>query len=110
VSLIMFDLDNFKQINDTYGHLIGDEVLKEVARRIKNNVRSGDIVARFGGEEFAVILPKLTAEQAYMIAERIRTEVSSKPIKTEKGDIYITITGGVADYPSKADSAEKLVS
>ncbi|MDK2794694.1 MAG: two-component system, cell cycle response regulator [Caldanaerobacter sp.] len=110
VSLIMFDLDNFKQINDTYGHLIGDEVLKEVARRIKNNVRSNDIVARFGGEEFAVILPKLTAEQAYMIAERIRTEVSSKPIKTEKGDIYVTITGGVADYPSKADSAEKLVS
>ncbi|MDP9750860.1 sensor domain-containing diguanylate cyclase [Thermoanaerobacter pentosaceus] len=110
VSLIMFDLDNFKLINDTYGHLIGDEVLKEVAKRIKNNVRSDDIVARFGGEEFAVILPKLTAEQAYTIAERIRSEVSSKPVKTEKGDIHITITGGVADYPRKADSAEKLIS
>ncbi|HHW57177.1 MAG TPA: sensor domain-containing diguanylate cyclase [Clostridia bacterium] len=110
VSLIMFDLDNFKQINDTYGHLIGDEVLKEVARRIKNNVRSDDIVARFGGEEFTVILPRLTAEQAYMIAERIRNEVSAKPIKTEKGEIYVTITGGVADYPRKADSAEKLIS
>lgn len=110
VSLIMFDLDNFKLINDTSGHLIGDEVLKEVALRIKNNVRSDDIVARFGGEEFAVILPKLTAEQAYMIAERIRNEVSSKPIKTSKGDIYVTISGGVADYPEKADSAEKLIS
>ncbi|HCD09047.1 MAG TPA: GGDEF domain-containing protein, partial [Thermoanaerobacter sp.] len=110
VSLIMFDLDNFKLINDTYGHLVGDEVLKEVAKRIKNNVRSDDIVARFGGEEFAVILPKLTAEQAYMIAERIRNEVLSRPIRTDKGDIYVTITGGVADYPEKADSAEKLIS
>lgn len=71
-------------------------------------MRSDDIVARFGGEEFAVILPKLTAEQAYMIAERIRNEVSSRPIRTDKGDIYVTITGGVADYPEKADSAENL--
>lgn len=110
VSLIMFDIDKFKLINDTYGHLIGDEVLKEIAARIKNTVRGDDIVSRFGGEEFTVILPRLTAEQAYMIAERIRNEVSSKPIKTSKGDLYITISGGVADYPEKAESAEKLVS
>lgn len=110
VSLIMFDLDNFKHINDTYGHLVGDEVLREVAKRIKNNVRDNDIVSRFGGEEFTVILPKLVAEQAYMIAERIRNEISLSPISTSKGDIYITITGGVADYPKKADSAEKLIS
>lgn len=110
VSLIMFDIDKFKLINDTYGHLVGDEVLKEIATRIKNTVRSDDVVSRFGGEEFAVILPRLTAEQAYMIAERIRSEVSSKPIKTSKGDLYITISGGVADYPEKAESAEKLIS
>lgn len=110
VSLIMFDVDKFKQINDTYGHLVGDEVLKEIAVRIKNTVRTDDVVSRFGGEEFAVILPRLTAEQAYMIAERIRNEVSSKPIKTSKGDLYITISGGVADYPEKAESAEKLIS
>lgn len=110
VSLIMLDVDKFKNINDTYGHVIGDAVLREIASRIKRCVRSNDIVARYGGEEFSVILPNLTAEQACVIAERIRYEVSSKPIKTDVGDITITVSAGVADYPNKAESAEKLIS
>ncbi|MEG6566695.1 sensor domain-containing diguanylate cyclase [Thermoanaerobacterium saccharolyticum] len=110
VSLIMLDVDRFKQINDTYGHMVGDTVLREIASRIKNCVRNNDIVARYGGEEFSVILPNLTAEQACVIAERIRYEVSSKPIKTDAGDISITVSAGVADFPNKAESAEKLIS
>lgn len=110
VSLIMLDVDKFKNINDTYGHVIGDIVLCEIASRIKSCVRNNDIVARYGGEEFSVILPNLTAEQACVIAERIRYEVSSKPIKTDVGDITITVSAGVADYPNKAESAEKLIS
>lgn len=110
VSLIMLDVDRFKQINDTYGHMVGDTVLREIASRIKSCVRNNDIVARYGGEEFSVILPNLTAEQACVIAERIRYEVSSKPIKTDAGDINITVSAGVADFPNKAESAEKLIS
>ncbi|HHV73818.1 MAG TPA: GGDEF domain-containing protein [Thermoanaerobacterium sp.] len=110
VSLIMLDVDRFKQINDTYGHMVGDTVLREIASRIKSCVRNNDIVARYGGEEFSVILPNLTAEQACVIAERIRYEVSSKPIKTDEGDINITVSAGVADFPNKAESAEKLIS
>ncbi|SNX54323.1 sensor domain-containing diguanylate cyclase [Thermoanaerobacterium sp. RBIITD] len=110
ISLIMLDVDKFKNINDTYGHMIGDIVLCEIASRIKGCVRGDDIVARYGGEEFSVILPNLVAEQACVIAERIRYEVSSKPIKTDSGDIYITVSAGVADYPHKAESAEKLIS
>ena len=110
VSLIMLDVDRFKQINDTYGHMVGDAVLREIASRIKSCVRNNDIVARYGGEEFSVILPNLTAEQACVIAERIRYEVSSKPIKTDAGDINITVSAGVADFPNKAESAEKLIS
>lgn len=110
VSLIMLDVDRFKQINDTYGHMVGDTVLREIASRIKSCVRNNDIVARYGGDEFSVILPNLTAEQACVIAERIRYEVSSKPIKTDAGDINITVSAGVADFPNKAESAEKLIS
>lgn len=110
VSLIMIDVDKFKNINDTYGHIVGDQVLCEIAERIKKCLRSNDIVSRYGGEEFTVILQNLTAEQAFLVAERIRYEVSSKPIKIGKSNIYITISAGIADYPFRSESAEKLVS
>lgn len=109
VSLIMFDIDHFKQVNDTYGHLVGDEVLKEVAKRIKMNVRENDIVARFGGEEFVVVLPGTRSEEALSVAERIRDVISSSPIASQEGDIYLTISGGIAEFPITAESAEKLL-
>ncbi|MDI6601249.1 MAG: sensor domain-containing diguanylate cyclase [Thermoanaerobacteraceae bacterium] len=109
ISLIMFDIDHFKYVNDSYGHLVGDEALKEVARRIKENVRENDIVARFGGEEFVVILPGLKSNEALLVAERIRNAVSSVPIATQAGNIYLTISGGIAEFPFTAESPEKLI-
>lgn len=109
ISLIMFDVDHFKRVNDTYGHLVGDEALKEVARRIKDNVRENDVVARFGGEEFVVVLPGLKSSDAFLVAERIRNAISSVPISTQAGDIYLTISGGIAEFPFTAESPEKLI-
>lgn len=109
VSLIMIDIDYFKRVNDTYGHLIGDDVLKELANRIKMCMRSDDIVARYGGEEFVVVLPSVDEKQAYNIAERIRVEIESKPFTTAAGELNITVSAGICEYPTKADSLERLI-
>ncbi|WP_159432397.1 sensor domain-containing diguanylate cyclase [Caldanaerobius fijiensis] len=109
VSLIMIDIDYFKRVNDTYGHLIGDDVLKELANRIKMCLRNDDIVARYGGEEFVVVLPAVDEKQAYNIAERIRVEIESKPFNTRIGELNITVSAGVCEYPAKADSLERLI-
>ncbi|MDQ7082186.1 MAG: GGDEF domain-containing protein [Aquificota bacterium] len=68
----MLDLDNFKEINDTYGHLAGDKVLKEIGNILRNYLRAKDVPARTGGEEFTIILPGITKEEALMVAERLR--------------------------------------
>ncbi len=109
VSLIMFDIDHFKKVNDTYGHLVGDAVLKEAAKRIRDNVRDNDIVVRFGGEEFVVVLPGLSGEEAMAVAERIRDAVSASPVVTPTDSVYLTISGGIAEFPVTAESAEKLI-
>lgn len=100
LSLIMMDIDNFKHINDTYGHRVGDLVLKEIAATIKKAVRKTDILARYGGEEFAVILPHTLLKGAVDEAERIREMIASHVyagLVTDK----ITISVGVASYPQK---------
>lgn len=79
LSLIIIDLDDFKKINDNYGHLFGDEVLKETAQRLKKSIRSDDILARFGGEEFILLLPKTGIDTACIIAERIRLNIENTP-------------------------------
>lgn len=93
LSLIMTDLDNFKSINDKYGHDIGDKVLKAYADLLKSHVRPEDLVSRFGGEEFMIILPLTTPEDAYKIAERIRITLSEKDIL--KNGVKITASFGV---------------
>jgi diguanylate cyclase (GGDEF)-like protein len=95
-SALMLDLDHFKKINDTYGHLAGDAVLKEVAHRITQVVRTYDVVGRYGGEEFLVVLPDYGKEQAEQSAERIRAAVAAKPITTDTAEISITVSIGVA--------------
>ncbi|MBI5642574.1 MAG: diguanylate cyclase [Deltaproteobacteria bacterium] len=100
LSLIMVDIDNFKLINDTYGHRVGDVVLREIAGMIKRGVRKTDIVARYGGEEFAVVLPHTLLKGAVEEAERLRELVESHAyagLVTER----ITISIGVASYPQK---------
>ncbi|WP_287568189.1 GGDEF domain-containing protein [Thermodesulfobacterium sp.] len=94
-SLILFDLDNFKVINDTYGHDRGDYVLKEVSRLIKENIRQTDLPARWGGEEFVILSPSTTKEEALVIAERIRQSIATYPFE-EVGKV--TISGGVVEY------------
>ena len=97
LSIILFDIDHFKQFNDTHGHAIGDEVLKHVADIIKLTVREIDTVARFGGEEFMVLLPETDLDTAIGIAERIRREVDSKDFNHPViENLSVTISGGIS--------------
>lgn len=110
MSLILFDIDHFKMVNDTYGHVIGDHVLKEVARIIKGSVRKNDVVARYGGEEFTVILPDLDSEGAFAIADRIRDRVENHVFLYDGHEIKLTISGGISEYPRTAANPIELVS
>lgn len=94
--VIMFDLDHFKNVNDTFGHLIGDKVLIAAANIIRHGLRATDILGRYGGEEFAAILPDTTIEQGAYVAERIRLTLEITPIETEKGTVSISLCGGVS--------------
>lgn len=99
VSLIMIDIDFFKHINDTYGHQVGDDILRELALVIRGQVREVDILARYGGEEFAALLPQTSLEQAKVVAERIREAVERNEFTTSKGSIKITVSLGTAAFP-----------
>ena len=98
MAVIMMDIDHFKSVNDTYGHNVGDEVLKIFADRIKDDLRSFDLVARLGGEEFVAILPDVAPERAYMVAERLRRAIADEPIPcaVEGGSLKITTSIGAA--------------
>ena len=108
-SLIMLDLDQFKMINDKYGHPMGDAVLKEVSKAIKNTIRDCDIAARYGGEEFAIVLPETELKGAAMVAERLRKAVERLKITAKDYCIQTTISVGVTSYlvsPEKKDKSE----
>ena len=101
------DIDFFKKVNDTYGHAAGDEVLREVAARIKTHLRESDIPSRYGGEEFAVLLPYTHIEEAKIVGERLRKAVESKPVELDNQTINVTISMGLAEYNRK-ESGEEL--
>ena len=110
VSLIMLDIDHFKQLNDTFGHQAGDLALYEVAQRLKREVRPGDIVCRYGGEEFAIILPATTRTDSMAIAERIRAALVQQPvILPSQQRIEMTASLGVAAFPEHATTKEHLI-
>lgn len=94
--VVLLDLDHFKSINDTLGHLAGDAVLKQAARRMTQAVRPYDTVGRYGGEEFLVIAPSSDGEGTLALAERIREAIQSTPVTTEAGDVRVTASCGVA--------------
>jgi two-component system cell cycle response regulator len=96
LSLIMIDIDHFKKINDTHGHLAGDTALKQLCRRIEPRLRSTDVLARYGGEEFAVVLPATPREGALLVGETLRETIASEPFKHEETLIPATISLGVA--------------
>jgi two-component system cell cycle response regulator len=99
LSLAMIDIDLFKKVNDTYGHAVGDEVLRAVSTLYKSSVRSTDLVARYGGEEFAVMMPETELNDAVTFAEHIRTMIESAPIDTQAGPLKVTVSIGVAGVP-----------
>lgn len=99
LSFLMIDVDYFKRVNDMYGHLVGDVALREIAKIIRENVREIDLVARFGGEEFVVMLPETDKAGAIMVAERISTKVSQERIHAFDEVITLTLSVGIASYP-----------
>jgi diguanylate cyclase (GGDEF)-like protein len=104
-SILMVDVDQFKAINDTHGHFVGDIVLREVAHRLINNTRRNDLVARFGSEEFIVLLPNTSREDAILVAERMRATVSRTPIRTSVSKIDATVSIGIG-HMSEAQNAQ----
>ncbi|QUY41116.1 GGDEF domain-containing protein [Acaryochloris marina] len=110
VSLIMVDIDHFKQLNDTFGHQAGDLALCEVAQLLQREVRPGDIVCRYGGEEFAVILPKTNSDDSVAIADRIRLAIAEETvILPSLQQVEMTASLGVATFPADAQTKEHLI-
>ena len=110
MSLLIMDIDNFKKINDTYGHLMGDTILKRLAATLQETVRNIDIPARYGGEEFVVILPETDKENACIIAERIRMNISQIVVPiNDKETLSPTVSMGVAQYTTDGQEPKELI-
>lgn len=108
-ALLLTDVDHFKKINDTYGHQAGDDVLRAVAGRIRENVRAGVRCGRYGGEEFLLVLPETTSAMAYAAAERIRKVLAAGPIATGYGFIPVTVSIGVAATDRAGTDSTRLL-
>jgi diguanylate cyclase (GGDEF)-like protein len=109
LALLMFDIDHFKSINDRYGHQVGDQAIRAMANALKMGVRGGDIVARYGGEEMAAILPGATLETALVVAERLRAHVAEIVVDSDQGPVQFTTSVGVSTLPSDATEMEALI-
>jgi len=111
LSFLMLDVDSFKAINDTHGHLVGDVVLSDLGHVLKANVREVDVVARYGGEEFSVLLPETDSAGAFIVAEKIREAVSLHRFPDADGErtVRVTVSIGLANFPAHADDKESLL-
>ncbi len=109
VSLLLTDIDHFKSVNDTYGHPMGDAVLKGVAKILKEQARDTDVVARYGGEEFVVVMPETDAKNAHLIAERIRERIMKEVFQTDQGPLKVTLSIGVATFPDVGAEKQQLI-
>jgi diguanylate cyclase (GGDEF)-like protein len=109
LTLVLLDIDHFKKFNDTYGHQVGDKVLKAVATMIKDSVRATDIPCRYGGEEFSIILAHTNSEQALIFAERLRERIAAYVLKNAEDELRVTISIGLAEFPLVASSKEELI-
>jgi len=109
LSLLIIDIDHFKQVNDTYGHVAGDDVLKALAGRLSKQLRTNDHLARYGGEEFAIILPETPQEMAHLLAERIRKSSGEQSYPVGSESTHVTLSIGVSSFPGHADTLEELI-
>jgi diguanylate cyclase (GGDEF)-like protein len=109
LSLMMFDIDHFKKVNDTHGHLAGDAVLKEMGRRLKPEIRREDLVARYGGEEFAIVMVSTSLRRGMDFAEELRLLVEREPFKTDTVVLPVTVSIGVAELDSTMKVPEDLI-
>jgi len=109
-SLVMLDIDHFKKVNDRYGHLTGDEVLDKIATLVRRNIRNTDVVGRYGGEEFIIILPQTNLSSAWVIAERIRSIIENAEMKDPAGNVFtVTVSQGLSEW-ERGEDADALIS
>jgi len=109
LSLLLIDIDYFKKVNDTYGHPVGDLVLKGVSKILQHEIRDIDIAARYGGEEFVVILPGTDSISARNIAERLRKEIMAETFTSGGRNLKVTVSIGIATVPAEARTKEELI-
>lgn len=108
-SFLMVDIDHFKSYNDRYGHLVGDAILREITKTIKENIRQIDFIGRYGGEELSIILAETERDEVYYAAERIREAVESRTITVYDESLKVTISIGVSAFPTDAKEATQLI-
>ena len=108
-AVVMVDIDHFKQVNDTYGHQVGDAVLVELAGRLSAATREVDLVARYGGEEFVLLLPRTALTGAAKLAEKVRSAVAAEPVRFDDRDLSVTVSCGVAAHPDHGATVRELV-
>lgn len=106
---VMIDVDHFKAFNDMEGHVLGDEALKKLAQMISANVRKTDLLGRYGGEEFIVLMPETKVKHALEICERLRAAVERTPMQGSRGSAYLTVSIGVAGFPEEGATPKELV-
>jgi len=105
----LLDIDHFKQFNDQFGHLTGDQVLQIVAKRCHENLRQVDLISRYGGEEFVILLPETNLDNARRVAEKLRSAVGNSRLETEQGEFPITISLGVAEIDPTCPNLDMLL-
>lgn len=108
-SVMLMDIDSFKHINDTHGHAHGDQVLLAIAEKLKSSIRQGDVLARWGGEEFIVFMPETNPQEAKILAERLRTEIADIRVANPVGETAFTASFGVAQKGSQHTTLDALI-
>lgn len=109
ISILMFDIDHFKQVNDQFGHPTGDLVLRRIAQTAAGQIRSSDVIGRYGGEEFIILFPMTNVGQALAMVERIRREIDLLRVETDKGVVKVTISLGLTERLLEGDSLESMI-
>jgi diguanylate cyclase (GGDEF)-like protein len=108
-SLAIFDLDRFKRINDAYGHPAGDRALQSVVATMRTGIRKHDVLGRYGGEEFALLMPNTAKAMAHQVAERIRADIELRGFETGGRKVNLTVSGGLATYPVDGEDWDTLL-